>query len=112
MIGPSSDQVKSGEALVNEAGASISHILGAITDIHARMTALNDAAAQQAGRMQQVTGSMKEIDTSTKSNADMAQETADTTSAMTEIAEDLIRYIANFRLEAGRKPTLAYQRMG
>ncbi len=112
LIGQSSDQVKSGEALVNEAGASISHILGAITDIHARMTALNDAATQQAGRMQQVTVSMNEIDTSTKSNAEMAQETADTTSAMTEIAEELIRYIANFRLEAGRKPALAYQRVG
>ena len=112
LIGQSSDQVKTGEALVNEAGASIAQILGAITEIHARMTAVNDGATQQTGRMQQVTVSMNEIDASTKSNGAMAQETAETTSAMAETAEELIRLIANFRLETGRKPALAYQRAG
>ena len=112
LIGQSSDQVKTGEALVNEAGASIAQILGSISEIHARMTTVNDAATQQTGRMQQITVSMNEIDASTKSNGAMAQETADTTSAMTGTAEELIRLIANFRLETGRKPALAYQRVG
>lgn len=111
LIGLSSEQVNSGEALVNEAGESISKILGAITEIHARMTAVNDSVTLQAGQMQQVTSSMGEIDATTKSNGAMAQETAETTSAMTETAEELIRYIENFKLEA-RKPALAYQRTG
>jgi methyl-accepting chemotaxis protein len=112
LIGLSSDQVKGGEALVNEAGASISQILAAITEIHARMTAVNDTVTLQAGRMQEVTVSMTEIDASTRNNAAMAQDTADTTAAMIDTAEELIRAIANFRLEGGKKPTLAYQRVG
>jgi methyl-accepting chemotaxis protein len=110
LIGQSSEQVKSGEALVNEAGDSISRILGAITEIHARMSSVTEAATQQSGKMQQVTASMGQIDAATKSNGAMAQETADTTAAMTETAEQLIRDLANFKLES-RQPTLVYQRV-
>ncbi|WP_103257312.1 methyl-accepting chemotaxis protein [Tabrizicola aquatica] len=106
LIGLSAEQVRTGEALVNQAGESISAIQGAITDFHHRMLELADVAADQSRRLEDVAGAVRDSDQVTQSNAAMVQETADTTAAMSQAAEVLLTCIQGFRLADATQPAL------
>ncbi|MDX5402980.1 MAG: PAS domain S-box protein [Rhodobacterales bacterium] len=102
LIGQSADQVSTGEALVNQAGDSISAIQAAITEFHQRMLELTEVAADQARRLDDVAGSVRESNRMTQSNAAMVQETAATTTAMSRAADVLFRCVSGFRLDGGQ----------
>jgi len=98
LIGDSSDKVREGSLLVEQAGATMRDVVDSVrrvTDIMAEITA---ASAEQSAGIAQVSRNVVDMDHSTQENAALVEEAAAAAASMQEQAEQLARAVSIFKL--------------
>jgi len=98
LIGDSSDKVRAGSLLVEQAGATMREVVDSVrrvTDIMAEITA---ASAEQSAGIAQVSRNVVEMDHSTQENAALVEEAAAAAASMQEQAAQLARAVSIFKL--------------
>jgi methyl-accepting chemotaxis protein len=98
LIGRSVEQVEQGTALVDEAGRTMSDIVGSIqrvTDIVAEITT---ASIEQSSGIQQVGEAVGQMDKVTQQNAALVEESAAAAESLQGQAQQLVQVVAVFKL--------------
>jgi methyl-accepting chemotaxis protein len=97
LIGTSSEHVSSGVALVNATGAMLDGIADKVGEVAERLSAISVAAADQAGRVREISGVVSEMDRTTQQNAAMVEQTTAAARSLSGEAESLRGQIARFQ---------------
>ncbi|MCE5233252.1 MAG: methyl-accepting chemotaxis protein, partial [Xanthomonadaceae bacterium] len=100
LISDSVDKVKAGTDLVDRSGHTLADIVESVkkvTDIVAEIAA---ASQEQSSGIDQVNQAVMSMDEATQQNAALVEEAAAASRAMQEQAEELLRQVAFFRIEA------------
>ena len=98
LIGDSSDKVRAGSVLVEQAGATMREVVDSVrrvTDIMAEITA---ASAEQSAGIAQVSRNVVDMDQTTQENAALVEEAAAAAASMQEQAAQLARAVSIFKL--------------
>ena len=98
LIGDSSDKVKEGSLLVEQAGATMRDVVESVrrvTDIMAEITA---ASQEQSAGIAQVSRNVVDMDLTTQENAALVEEAAAAAASMQEQAAQLARAVGIFKL--------------
>ena len=96
LIGDSVEKVESGAKLVNEAGATMTEIVGSIqrvTDIMGEITA---ASREQTAGIEQINQAITDMDNATQQNAALVEEAAAAAESLKEQAANLSQAVAVF----------------
>ena len=108
LIGDSSDKVREGSLLVEQAGATMRDVVDSVrrvTDIMAEITA---ASAEQSAGIAQVSRNVVDMDQGTQENAALVEEAAAAAASMQQQAAQLARAVSIFKLAAPAElPALA-----
>lgn len=100
LINASSDEVRSGSALVEEAGAVLASISSQIVAISAHVQMIAIASRDQATALQEINSSVNQMDQMTQQNASMADEANRASRALASEADMLTGMVAQFTLNA------------
>ena len=100
LINASVERVEQGTALVDEAGATMTEVVGSIKRVTDIMGEISSASAEQASGVSQVGEAVTEMDTATQQNAALVEEMAAAASSLRSQAGDLVDTVAVFKLEA------------
>jgi methyl-accepting chemotaxis protein len=101
LITASVERVERGTTLVDQAGATMSEVVASIqrvTDIVAEISA---ASSAQSSGVSQVGDAVAQMDSVTQQNAALVEQSAAAAESLTVRANELVRAIATFKLEAG-----------
>ena len=98
LIADSVQRVDSGSRLVNEAGATMSEILKAVTDVTEIMKQIAAASEEQSKGISQVGCAISEMDSVTQQNASLVEQVSAAASALERQTEELQSSVAKFRL--------------
>ncbi|NGZ87310.1 methyl-accepting chemotaxis protein [Duganella aceris] len=101
LIGASSVQVRTGSALVRDAGATMDEIVASIASVRRKMQEIADASAEQSIGIEQVNQAVGQMDQVTQQNAALVEEAAAAAASLQEQAAQLTAAVAVFRLDAG-----------
>jgi len=102
LIADSVQRVDSGSRLVNEAGATMSEILSAVTDVTEIMKQIAAASEEQSKGISQVGTAISEMDSVTQQNASLVEQVSAAASALERQTEELQSSVAKFRLSASQ----------
>ncbi len=102
LIGASVERVAAGNALVDQAGATMQEIVGAINRVTDIMGEISAASVEQASGVSQVGEAVTQMDRATQQNAALVEEMAAAAGSLKKQAEDLVRGVATFQLGDGR----------
>jgi methyl-accepting chemotaxis protein len=108
LINASVQRVEHGTALVDQAGATMQEVVGAIrrvTDIVAEISA---AGSQQAAGVNQVGEAVNQMDQVTQQNAALVEQMAAAASSLKSQANELVQVVAQFKLR-NDGPSLAHR---
>jgi methyl-accepting chemotaxis protein len=112
LILDSGSQVKDGVQLVNQAGGVLREIRDSIGQVADMITEITTASKEQATGVEEINGSVTQMDSMTQQNAALVEENAATARSLGEQADRLREMMAFFTIrrgEAGR-PSPAAQR--
>jgi methyl-accepting chemotaxis protein len=98
LISNSVDQIASGTAVVEQAGATMQTMVTNAKQINAYLNDISVAAREQAEGVGQVTIAIQTLDENTQQNAALVEETSAASSALTQQAATLQEEIANFKV--------------
>ena len=101
LITASGEQVKSGVALVGETGTALQTIVSDVKEINQHVSAIVDAAREQALGLQEVNTAVSPIDQGTQQNAAMVEQTSAASRNLAVEAERLKQLLAGFKLSDG-----------
>jgi len=101
LIGASVGQVDNGTKLVDQAGATISALVGDVKRVSGLMGSIAEASAEQSRGVQQVNKTVTEMDRVVQQNASAVQQSAAAADAMRLQAESLLRAVSAFRVGHG-----------
>ena len=99
LIDKSTDEVANGSALVQETGAVLAAISQQIVAISGHVNTIATASADQSAALQEVNGSVNQMDQMTQQNASMVAETTAASRALAAEADTLMSMVEQFRLE-------------
>ena len=97
LISNSSSQVESGVTLVGETGARLREIVGRIGEINTLVAEIASSAEQQAQSLQQINGSVLEMDRMTQQNAAMVEQSTAATRALNTEADCMMGLVSAFK---------------
>jgi len=100
LIDDSVEKVAAGTKLVDQAGATMSEIVGSVqrvTDIMAEITAASD---EQSAGIEQINLAITQMDEVTQQNASLVEEAAAAADAMQEQARGLQQVVGTFRIDS------------
>ncbi|MGI4717066.1 MAG: methyl-accepting chemotaxis protein [Janthinobacterium lividum] len=106
LIDDSVGLVGAGARLVDEAGASMAGIVGAVRRVADLMGEIDAASREQSEGIGQVNGSITAMDDATQQNAALVEEAAAAAGALEQQAARLARVVGGFRLDAAPAPAL------
>jgi methyl-accepting chemotaxis protein len=107
LIQASNAQVKTGAALVNQAGAALTEIVGAIKKVSDIVAEIAAASREQATGLDQVNTAISQMDEMTQRNGALVEQTSASAEALAGQARDLAELIGFFRTRpAAQSPTL------
>ncbi|MCC8391588.1 methyl-accepting chemotaxis protein [Paraburkholderia sp. MMS20-SJTR3] len=110
LIDTSVERVQSGSALVDEAGRTMTEIIGAVQRVTDIMGEIAAASEEQSGGIDQVARAVTQMDEVTQQNAALVEEAAAAASSLEEQAGRLRSAVAVFQVdEGGRGEALAPQ---
>ncbi|WP_238391348.1 methyl-accepting chemotaxis protein, partial [Pseudoxanthomonas japonensis] len=89
LIEASVESIKDGSALVGEAGQSMVNVVAAVQRVSEIMAEIAAASQEQAAGIDQVNGSIIQIDETTQQNAALVEEASAAARAMEQQAQDL-----------------------
>ncbi|MBB5402453.1 methyl-accepting chemotaxis protein [Paraburkholderia youngii] len=99
LIDTSVERVQSGSALVDEAGRTMSEIIGAVQRVTDIMGEIASASEEQSGGIEQVARAVTQMDEVTQQNAALVEEAAAAASSLEEQAARLRNVVAVFQLD-------------
>jgi methyl-accepting chemotaxis protein-1 (serine sensor receptor) len=101
LIDTSVERVQSGSALVDEAGRTMTEIIGAVQRVTDIMGEIAAASEEQSGGIDQVARAVTQMDEVTQQNAALVEEAAAAASSLEDQAGKLRTAVAVFHLEEG-----------
>ncbi|MEK9970465.1 MAG: methyl-accepting chemotaxis protein, partial [Ferrovibrio sp.] len=97
LIQASNAQVKTGVQLVNQTGAALQEILGAVKQVNDIVAEIATASSEQARAMQEINTAVGQMDEMTQRNGALVEETSAATQTLAHQARDLADLISFFR---------------
>jgi methyl-accepting chemotaxis protein len=97
LITNSSTQVGAGVELVGETGDRLGEIVAKVGEINGLVEDIATAAGRQAQNLQQVNGTMRDMDRMTQQNAAMVEQSSAATHSLSEEAVRLTELVSTFR---------------
>ncbi|WP_301782960.1 methyl-accepting chemotaxis protein [Caballeronia sp. SEWSISQ10-4 2] len=98
LISNSVERVDHGTALVDEAGTTMTHIVGAIQRVTIIVSEISRASAQQSAGVEQVGKAVGQMDRTTQQNAALVEESAAAAESLKQQAAQLVDSVAQFQL--------------
>lgn len=98
LINASVERVEHGTTLVDEAGTTMTEVVGAIRRVNDLVSDINSASSEQAAGVAQVGEAVAHMDQATQQNAALVEEMASVASSLKGQAEDLVQTVAVFKL--------------
>ena len=109
LISDSVDKVENGNALVAQAGKTMSEIVTAIKRVTDIMAEIAAASAEQSTGIEEVNGAVSQMDEMTQQNAALVEEAAASAESLLEQASVLSQSVAVFKFEHSSSPQPARQ---
>ncbi|WP_374302175.1 methyl-accepting chemotaxis protein [Ferrovibrio sp.] len=106
LISESNTQVKTGAALVNQAGASLTEIVGAVKKVNTIIAEIASASAEQSRGLDEVNVAVGNLDEMTQRNGALVEETNASAQSLAEQAEQLASVVRFFQVQQ-RQPVAA-----
>ena len=100
LISDSVERVGTGTALVDQAGATMAEVVGAIKRVTDLMGEISAASTEQSQGVSQVGEAVTQMDQATQQNAALVEEMAAAASSLSSQAQALVNTVAFFRLTA------------
>ncbi len=104
LITASVRQVESGAGLVNQAGATMREIVGAVGQVTGLLGEISSALTEQSQGIAQVNAAVGHMDSATQENAALVQQATLAASALNERAHDLQQAVGAFKLDDEAPP--------
>jgi methyl-accepting chemotaxis protein len=101
LINASVERVDQGTLLVDQAGTTMSEVVGAIKRVTDLMGEISAASTEQSQGVAQVGEAVLQMDQVTQQNAALVEEMAAAASSLKSQAQDLVGTVAVFKLDAG-----------
>ncbi len=98
LINASVERVEQGSALVDQAGATMSEVVGAIQRVTDIMGEISTASVEQSSGVAQVGEAVSQMDQATQQNAALVEESAAAAESMKLQAQQLVQAVALFKL--------------
>ncbi|AWI59066.1 methyl-accepting chemotaxis protein [Sinorhizobium fredii] len=98
LITASGEHVRNGVSLVGQTGAALEQILVQVQDINLNVSAIVEAAREQATGLREINQSVNAMDQATQQNAAMVEESTAASHAMSREAEALYGLLRQFRI--------------
>ncbi|HEY9108126.1 MAG TPA: methyl-accepting chemotaxis protein [Roseateles sp.] len=98
LIGASVERVESGARLVQDAGATMGEIVGAVQRVTDIMGEISTSASAQSRGIDDVTAAMTQVDDMTQQNAALVEESAAAAESLREQAQRLAQIVSQFRV--------------
>ena len=99
LIAASGDQVAAGNKLVEQAGATMHDIVGAIQRVTDIVAEISVASAEQSTGVTQVGQAVTQMDHATQQNSALVEQTAAAAASLRTQAEQLVQAVAVFKLD-------------
>ncbi|MEV4777753.1 methyl-accepting chemotaxis protein [Burkholderia sp. LMU1-1-1.1] len=103
LINDSAEQIASGSALAENAGATMDEIVLSVRKVTAIMASISTASEEQEHGIGQVTIAIGEMDGVTQQNAALVEEAAAAAAAMQAQAKELAQLVGSFQIDAATK---------
>jgi methyl-accepting chemotaxis protein len=103
LIDKSTQEVSTGASLVQETGAVLAAISRQIVGISDHVALIATASRDQSAALQEVNGSVNQMDQMTQQNASMVESTTSASRQLAGQADELMALIGQFRFEAGER---------
>ena len=100
----SAGKVDNGSELVGEAGKTMSDVVQSVKHVHAIISDIARASREQSTGIQEVNRAIAEMDTMTQQNAALVEQAAAAAKSMQDLAIELSRDVAVFRINAAAVP--------
>ncbi|WP_340160003.1 PAS domain-containing methyl-accepting chemotaxis protein [uncultured Hoeflea sp.] len=107
LITSSSEQVKCGVSLVDQAGQSLGDIVEKIQSIDINIKAIANSVKEQSAGLQEINEAVIVIDQGTQQNAAMVEQTTASSHGLAKEAEALFELLSHFQLDASSAGTTA-----
>ncbi|KVC71642.1 hypothetical protein WI73_11840 [Burkholderia ubonensis] len=107
LIDASVERIRSGSALVDEAGRTMTEVIGAVQRVTDIMGEIAAASEEQSGGIDQVARAVTQMDEVTQQNAALVEEAAAAAQSLDEQAARLRETVAVFQLNDGAAPRRA-----
>ena len=107
LIGASVERVEQGSALVDQAGITMTEVVGSIRRVTDIMGEISAASNEQSLGVSQVGEAVTQMDQVTQQNAALVEEMAAAASSLQTQAQDLVGTVAVFKLPPGQGGTAA-----
>ncbi len=104
LINASVERVEFGTALVDQAGATMTEVVSSIKRVTDIVGEISSASSEQAAGVSQVGEAIGHIDQATQQNAALVEEMAAAASSLKGQADELVRSVAVFKLNADDAP--------
>ncbi len=101
LIGASVERVEHGTSLVDQAGATMSEVVGSIQRVTDIMGEISEASKEQASGVEQVGEAVTQMDQTTQQNAALVEEMAAAATSLKSRADELVNSVAVFKLGSG-----------
>ena len=101
LISDSVSKVEDGTRLVDEAGATMDEIVGAVKRVTDIMSEISAASQEQSSGIEQVNQAVTQMDEVTQQNAALVEEAAAAAESMQEQAQALTQAVSTFKLSGG-----------
>jgi methyl-accepting chemotaxis protein len=102
LIGASVERVEHGNVLVDQAGVTMTEVVGSIRRVTDIMGEISAASNEQSAGVSQVGEAVMQMDQVTQQNAALVEEMAAAASSLQTQAQDLVSTVAVFKLPAGQ----------
>ena len=98
LISDSVSRVEQGSALVDQAGATMTEVVGSIRRVTDIVREISLANAEQSGSMQQIGGAVTQMDSVTQQNAALVEQMAAAAAGLNHQASELVQMVQVFRV--------------
>jgi len=97
LIGDSVERVEQGAALVNRAGQTMDHVVGAIGRVATIVREISSASREQSTGVSQVGQAIAQMDEATQQNAALVEQSAAAAESLRHQASELVTLVSTFR---------------
>ncbi|MBS0446866.1 MAG: MCP four helix bundle domain-containing protein [Proteobacteria bacterium] len=103
LISASVERVERGTALVDQAGATMTEVVGSIKRVTDIMGEISAASVEQSAGVAQIGEAVSQMDQATQQNAALVEESAAAAESLKHQAQQLLAGVAVFKVEAGAR---------